>query len=273
MFNRPDHAARVISAVARAKPKRLFLSVDGPRRDVATDRAGVAGCRALISMIDWDCEVKTRFREENLGCREGMIDGVSWFFEHVEDGVVLEDDCVPAEGMLRFSGQALAAYCGNRSVMQISGFGHVNRFLNRAYFIPLSSSWGWATWRDRWEEYLATHEEIAVKILADPRMCESFDLGGSYRYSRMLRRSMQGEISSWAVFFQAFVFWKNGLVLYPPASLIRNIGFDGSGTHCGDREAGEEGTGSAKSVRIRFPRRVRCSQWMLGKVKDRIRRR
>ena len=110
MFNRPDHASRVIAEVARVKPKQLFLAVDGPRPDVATDRAGVEGCRALVSRIDWDCEVFTRFRERNLGCREGMIDAVSWFFDHVEGGVVLEDDCLPHESFFTFASGVLGSF-------------------------------------------------------------------------------------------------------------------------------------------------------------------
>jgi hypothetical protein len=202
-----------------------------------------------------------------------MIDGVSWFFDHVESGVVLEDDCLPGTGMLAFCGRALRAYQSEKEVIQISGFSHEKRFLNRSYFLPLSSSWGWASWRDRWKEYLETHGEIARRILADPAMCEAFDLDGTYPYSKMLRKSIQGQVSSWAVFFQAFVFSKNGLVLYPPESLIRNIGFDGSGAHCGDRAHEEEVPDSPRSAKIRFPRQVRCSKRMLKRVKNRIRRR
>ena len=273
MFNRPDHAASVLEAVAARKPKRLFLAVDGPREGVPGDLAGVEACRSLVSRVDWNCEVHTRFRESNLGCRRGMIDGVSWFFGVVESGVVLEDDCLPEDGMLDYCGRAIEAYREERRVIQISGFAHEKRRLNRAYFLPLASSWGWATWRDRWEEYLENHEEIALKILADPGLCEAFDLGGTYRYSKMLQRSLAGEISSWAVFFQAFVFWQKGIVLYPPSSLIQNIGFDGSGAHCGERKTNEECPCPARNSSIRLPRRAAISNWMLKRVKKRIRRR
>jgi hypothetical protein len=273
MFNRPDHAARVLNAVAKAKPGQLFLAVDGPRSGVATDRAGVEGCRDLASRIDWECDVRTRFSEENLGCRRGMIDGVSWFFDHVESGVVLEDDCLPDPGFATFFDRALTAYRDETRVVQVSGYSHEKRFLNQSYFLPLSSSWGWATWRDRWREYLEIHEDVADQILADPAMCRAFDLDGTYPYSKMLRRSRNGEVSSWAVFFQAFVFWKKGLVLYPPKSLIQNIGFDGSGAHCRDRQSDEESIEPVSVDRFRLPRRVRCSRWMLKHVKNRIRRR
>lgn len=272
MFNRPVHAARVLEAIARAKPKQLFLAVDGPRPDVATDLAGVEGCRALVSRIDWDCEVHTRFREENLGCREGMIDAVSWFFDHVESGIVLEDDCLPHQELFRFCAGGLAAYRDSPQVFQISGFAHVDRFLSGSYFIPLSNSWGWATWSDRWVNFLTQHKDVAHKILATTETRLAFDLDGAYPYSKMLESSVADTISSWAVFFQSFLFWNKGIVLYPPQSLIMNIGFDGSGTHCNECD-GFENTKFVKSRRCwTLPGAVGTSCRMFGKVKMGIRK-
>ena len=270
MFNRPAHAARVIESLAASKPRRVFLAVDGPREGHQEDVERVALCRNLVSRIDWECEVKTRFRQENFGCRRGMIDAVSWFFEEVGSGIVLEDDCLPHPAAVSFFSDGLKRYEREDRVFQVSGFAHLERFWSRAYFLPLSSSWGWATWRDRWREFLDEHEASAERILGDAGLQSAFDLGGSFPYAKMLRRSVLGEVSSWAVFFQAQLHIRDGLVLYPPKRLISNIGFDNSGTHCSSRAVAETGEFSVGPVRWRMPRRIEESHRLFAKVKSRI---
>jgi len=270
MFNRPDHAARVIDALADSKPRQVFLAVDGPREGHGDDAARVEACRDLASRIGWECEVKTRFRDVNLGCRRGMIDAVSWFFEEVESGIVLEDDCVPHPAALSFFGEALARYEKENRVFQVSGFAHLERLLRGAYFLPLSSSWGWATWRNRWREFLEEHEKSAERILADGKRQESFDLGGAFPYTKMLQRSLLGEVSSWAVFFQAQLCDRNGLVLFPPKCLISNIGFDDSGTHCRAKNGSGVREFSNGAGRWRMPRRIEESSGIFEKVKLKI---
>src|SRR5687768_14616414 len=94
LFNKPDTTRQVLEVVRQQRPTKLFLAADGPRPHRPGDRAACAEARAVTDSIDWPCEVYRRFLDENLGCARGPSDAISWFFEHVEDGIILEDDCV-----------------------------------------------------------------------------------------------------------------------------------------------------------------------------------
>ena len=91
-FNRPDFMAAQIAAVREARPLKLYVAVDGPRPDEAEKCRAVREC---VKLVDWPCEVKTLFREKNLGCKYGVSGAISWFFDNEEEGIVLEDDCRP----------------------------------------------------------------------------------------------------------------------------------------------------------------------------------
>lgn len=271
MFNRPDHAARVIAAVARVRPKQIFLAVDGPRAGITTDPSAVDGCRGLVSAIDWDCEVKTRFREENMGCREGMIDAVSWFFEHVEEGVVLEDDCLPTEGFFVFASAVFDAHRADPRLMQLSGYGHVVNPSGSVYFLPLTSSWGWGSTGKVWREFVRQREGLAADFEAHPELHSRFDLDDAYPYSQMFRRNIRNKVSSWAILFYWFVFRSEGLVAYPAQSLIRNFGFDGSGTH-GDHQPGiEADLLPAAGEEIRVPGTMAVDESLFAEVRRCVR--
>lgn len=272
MFNRPDHAARVIAEIARVKPKRIFLAVDGPRPDVTTDRAGVEGCRALVSLIEWECEVKTRFREENMGCREGMIDAVSWFFDHVESGVILEDDCLPHESFFTYASAVFSAFGDDPRLMQLSGYGHAENSNGSVYFLPLTSSWGWGTTRNVWREFVRQRGDLVADFEGHPELHARFDLGEAFPYSKMFLRNMKGKVSSWAILFYWFVFRSGGLVAYPPQSLIQNFGFDGSGTHGNARSGGATDWFPAGQSVIRIPEAMALDESLFAEVRQILKR-
>ena len=272
MFNRPDHAARVFEEVAKARPRQLFLAVDGPREDLPADIAGVEGCRALVSRVDWDCEVHTRYREYNLGCREGMIDAVSWFFEHVESGVVLEDDCLPHESFFTYSTEVFNAFGNDPRFMQLSGYGHVENPSGSVYFLPMTSSWGWGTTREVWREFVRQREDLIADFEAHPELHARFDLNDAYPYSRMFLRNMKGMVSSWAILFYWFVFRSGGLVAYPSQSLIQNFGFDGSGTHGKARSGSTPDWFSPEHSKIQFPATMALEEGLFAKVRQVLKR-
>lgn len=94
-FNRPDKVQKVFNRVREVQPTQLFLSVDGARTHKANEAEKVKAVHDIIKQVDWECELKTLFRTKNLGCRMGVSSGIDWFFEQVESGIILEDDCVP----------------------------------------------------------------------------------------------------------------------------------------------------------------------------------
>jgi GT2 family glycosyltransferase len=92
IFNRPQTTEKVFQAIKDTKPPKLYIAADGPRKDKVGEREKCEETRRIATQIDWDCEVKTLFRDENLGCGKAVSDAVSWFFQNEEEDIVLEDD-------------------------------------------------------------------------------------------------------------------------------------------------------------------------------------
>ena len=151
IFNRPETTKKVFSAIRAYRPERLFVAADGPRPGRPDDQEKCAAARALVQ-CDWPCEVHTRCLDANAGCRDAVSGGVGWFFEQVDEGIVLEDDCLPCPDFFRFAEAALERYRGDERVMHISGVNFQVRPAG-AYFSTIPHIWGWASWRSAWRHY------------------------------------------------------------------------------------------------------------------------
>lgn len=101
VFNRPDTTIRVFETVRQAKPPRLYVAADGPRKDKIGEKEKCEEVRSIIKKVDWSCEVKTLFRDENLGCGRAVSQAITWFFEQEEEGIILEDDILPHPDFFR----------------------------------------------------------------------------------------------------------------------------------------------------------------------------
>ena len=122
VFNRPDTTRRVLEAIRQAQPSQLFIAADGPREGKSGEAEKCADVRRIVNEgIDWDCEVKTLFRDKNLGCKVAVSRAIDWFFEHVEEGIILEDDCLPHPTFFRFCEELLNKYRDDERIGQISG--------------------------------------------------------------------------------------------------------------------------------------------------------
>jgi hypothetical protein len=104
IFNRLDTTKQVFSAIRQIKPSRLFIAADGPRQTVAGETEKCQIVRGyVLDNIDWGCDIKTLFRSQNMGCGKAPAEAITWFFEQVEQGIILEDDCVPSMSFFRFA--------------------------------------------------------------------------------------------------------------------------------------------------------------------------
>ena len=110
VFNRPDTTKQVFKAIRQAKPPRLYVAADGPRADKPGEAEKVEQARRIAMQVDWDCEVKTLFREKNLGCGKAVSSAIDWFFENEEEGIILEDDCLPSQSFFWFCEELLERY-------------------------------------------------------------------------------------------------------------------------------------------------------------------
>ncbi|MGE4565855.1 MAG: glycosyltransferase family 2 protein, partial [Victivallaceae bacterium] len=149
VFNRPATSFRVLAAIRAAGVSRLYIAADGPRADRPGEAELCAGLRAqLLAAIDWPCEVKTLFREQNLGCGRAMASAVDWFFSEVEEGIILEDDCLPHPDFFRFAAAALAFYRADERVMCINGTQLAAGWSAGQWscgFSRFAQIWGWAS--------------------------------------------------------------------------------------------------------------------------------
>lgn len=156
IFNRPDLTQKVFDVIKKVRPAKLFVKADGPRSDRPSERALCEEARRIATGVDWNCEVKTSFSETNAGCRLTVSSGIDWFFENVDAGIILEDDCIPAESFFWFCRELLERYRDDTRIMQICGSNYLfgkKQHRESYYFSKLNEISGWATWRRAWKYF------------------------------------------------------------------------------------------------------------------------
>lgn len=241
VFNRPDTTARVFEAIRAARPTRLFLAADGPRSDRPGEAERCQQARQIAMAVDWPCETRTLLREANLGCRGAVSSSIDWFFDQVEEGIVLEDDCVPDPSFFAYCSDLLARYRDDTRVMSISGDNFIGehwRPTESYYFSAFTHIWGWASWRRAWAHYDVTMSDWPSQ--RDAGLLQR--LFPAARHARahwavVFDRVARGEIDTWD-YQWAYAAWKQGGVNCMPAvNLISNIGFGNNATHTHDAEA------------------------------------
>jgi len=228
VYRRPRHTARTIASLMQCDgfdPRRVVVFSDGPKPGVTEVEDVRSIVRNLLPQAALVCA------KSNLGLAKSVIAGVTRLTAEHGKVVVVEDDLILARNFLTYMDAALERFADDPRVMQVSAFAHdVDRPPATATFLPMTSSWGWATWQRAWQAFDPAVPS-AQRMLRDPAARRRFDMGGAMRYSRMLEMQLKGDLDSWAVKFYLTVFERHGLVLYPPRTLVDNRGFDGSGSH------------------------------------------
>ena len=236
VFNRPAHTRRVLEAIARQRPRRLFVVGDGPRRRVPADAAAVAAVRRAVETVDWPCETRTLFADGNMGCRARMSSGIDWAFSQSDRLIILEDDCLPHDDFFRLCDTLLDRYADEPRVMAVAGsnFQAVRRTHHSYYFSRYAHIWGWATWRRAWDHY-----DVAIADwprLSGQGWLESvLDDPAEIRYWRAIFDGVHaGAIDTWD-FQWLLACWRNGgLTALPETNLVSNIGFGAGALHTTD---------------------------------------
>jgi hypothetical protein len=237
IFNRPEMTERVFERIRAVRPRRLYVSADGPRMQKAGEDQQCVKTRRIIEKVDWPCEVKTNFSDANLGCRRAVSSGIDWFFRSVSEGIILEDDCLPEISFFHFCETLLQYYRNDDRVMHIGGAnfqdGHV-RGPHAYYFSALSHIWGWATWKRAWNKY-------DVDISNYPRLFEQdlfsaiFPLPAMRKYwKRTMDEVYEKRKDTWDTQWQYTLSVHHGLAIVPRVNLISNIGFNLNATHTVD---------------------------------------
>ncbi|WP_455592215.1 glycosyltransferase family 2 protein [Bacteroides sp.] len=234
VYNRPDHVRQSITSLqqnALAAQSPLFIYSDAARDEES--RKAVDEVRQYIHTIEGFASVTITERKENWGLARNIIDGVSNQVNSFGRVIVLEDDLVVAPYFLQFMNDALEVYADEPRVGHIQACDFTqNPALPDTFLIKWTGSWGWATWDRTWK-YFNPDGKALLNQLEERKLTRTFDFNGTYGFTRMLRRQIEGKNNSWAIRWNASLFLNDILSLNVGRSLVQNNGFDGSGTNCG----------------------------------------
>lgn len=234
VFNRLDTTKQVFEAIRQAKPPRLYVAADGARANKAGEAEKVQAVRDYIMQnIDWECEVKTLFRDQNLGCKYAVSGAITWFFENEEQGIILEDDCLPSQSFFWFCEELLARYRDDESVYLVSGDsrGSESFGMKEDYgFCKYPMIWGWASWARAWKNYDPELLDWPKQRETLPSSISSYKPTVNY-WRKIFERMYNKEIDTWDYQFSYLLQKNGGKCIVPKVNLITNVGFGASATH------------------------------------------
>ena len=235
IFNRLEPTKRVFEAIREAKPPRLYVGADGARSDKEGENEKVTAVRKFVmENIDWECEVKTLFRDQNLGCKYAVSEAITWFFENEDQGIILEDDCMPAQSFFYYCEDLLDRYREDNRIWHISGDNFQNgvkRGEASYYFSKYSHVWGWASWSSRWQHY-----DVELSAFSRAECRKKFKTFFRNKkeekyWVRIFQDVALGKVDTWDYQWQFATWFNNGLAVLPNVNLVSNIGFGSDATH------------------------------------------
>jgi len=239
VYNRPDHVAMTLSSLKsnfRSSEINLYVFCDGAKTNTHSgDVEKIRQVQSIVQEIDWTNDLKVIFRDGNVGLFQNVVSGVSEVLETNESIVVLEDDLLFSVHFLDYMFTALSQYAETINVSQISGFKFPfeSKKRNGSFFMPVTNTIGWGTWKNRWEAIDFISPDITA--LRRKSVRREFNLGNAYPYDDMLIDQLKNEkTGSWAILYWWHVFRRNEMVLYPDYSLVQHNDFDQSGYHSGN---------------------------------------
>lgn len=234
IFNRPSTTKVVFEAIRKAKPSKLYIAADGPRKNKEGEVEKCNEVRSIVTNVDWDCEVKTLFREENLGCGKGVSSGITWFFENEPEGIILEDDCVPNESFFPYCTELLERYRDDKRVMEVSG----NNICPEEFppidysysFSDHNGIWGWASWRRAWNLY--DYEMTHYKKIKDQGYLENKfnSIYEEHYFNWVFERTYLFPHITWDYQWEFVKRINSGLTIVPKKNTVINIGFGADAT-------------------------------------------
>jgi hypothetical protein len=237
-FNRPEECRQVISSLREVGAKKVYFNVDGPRSNSQSDIEKVKKVRQLSNLFDWECELHIRFLDENLGCKLAISSGISWFFENVNEGIILEDDCLPNRDFYYFCERMLEKYRYSDNVMHISGTSYLPSNIDydhNHYFSAIHDVWGWATWKRAWDYFsldVKYPDRNSEKVLLNNYFGSKKVANWFHGY---LEDSKSTTCTLWSTYWSFALITRNALSVAPIVNLVRNIGFESGATHGTDK--------------------------------------
>jgi hypothetical protein len=235
-WRRPHTLRQVIDAIRPVAPTSLFVACDGPNPERPGEAGKVAATRAVIEQeIDWPCQIERLYSDVNQGCRLGVSRAITWFFDQVKEGIILEDDCVPHPDFFPYCATLLERYRHDTRVWCISGGNRQDgRWIGNGsyYFSRYNHCWGWASWRRCWRHYDGNLSQwpalresgMLSTIFEDPLELNYW----SGIWQRLLEK---GDPDTWDYQWTFTCLANGGLTALPNNNLVKNIGYGKDATH------------------------------------------
>ena len=232
IFNRLDTVQQTFPVIKKQKPKYLYIAADGARKDKEGELEKCQQVRDwVLAQIDWDCDVKTLFRNENLGCGKGPAEAITWFFNNVEQGIILEDDCLPSDSFFKYCEELLEYYKDDERIWHIAGYNckgiHKNKLFSYSY-TAIQPVWGWATWKNRWKKNYYQIKKNEINDL-DSHIYFRFNYRKKYWY-KIFSEDLD-KICAWDYQWTFCILKNNGFCCVPMLNQIKNIGWGIDSTH------------------------------------------
>lgn len=235
-FCRPDFVRIAMDPIKAYKPDKIYLACDGARDEKEGEAKLVETTqRTMLDSIDWTCEVKTLFREKNLGCDFAVYEAISWFFDNEKYGIIIEDDVVLSLDFFKVCEILLPRYKEIGRIQQISGFNPTSLLgkTNTYTYGKRPMTWGWATWRRAWKSYM----DMDMKVWPDYNIFKLVPYYGIFRTLYMRRIwnkayiNRKSKNTPWDTRWHFAAFSNNLISICPKVNLSKNIGNTSNGTH------------------------------------------
>lgn len=236
-FNRPEHTKRVLETILAAQPKALYVFQDGAREGVGDDVEKCREVRRVVEELTKDTNIvlHTNYSDRNLGCGAGPMTGISWFFDQVEKGIVMEDDCLPHPDFFGYCEDLLKRYKDDEKVRFINATLYDDRWqCETSYdFSHYMVTGAWAGWQRTWQGFDLDLKGLDAKEFRKHVLKLTGNRGEANWWYSIIKEIQQDERkkSYWDFQMQIHLFRNNALTIHPKKNLVSNIGFDGAGTH------------------------------------------
>jgi hypothetical protein len=267
IYNRPEHTRKTIQALAanqEARDSVLFVFADGPKTGASGETLQqIEETRNVIKSASGFKEIRLEESPENKGLANAVIYGTSKISSEYGRVITLEDDVLVSKYFLKYMNVALKRYHGNENIYMVAGYTFPysrETPAHNSFFLPVTTTQAWGTWQRAWKHFDAAATGYK-ELKENEQLKKDFNLDNSYNYSQALINQMESRrINSWAIRWWWTVFRKKGLVLFPDKSLVKNIGWDGSGTHSGSDNPYVDKNWDANYFISSFPEKIEANE-------------
>jgi hypothetical protein len=234
VYARVEHTRSTVDALLNnPESKNTDLIIFSDAAKTPAKQTAVDAVRNYIYKINGFRSIKIYLRQINYGLSKSIISGVTEVLTNYESVIVLEDDMVVSANFLNYMKNSLLFFRNDDRIISIHGYMYpVRQSVPNIFFMRGADCWGWGTWRRGWALF-NPDGHFLLRELKRRNLVNDFNLNGSYDYFKMLKMQVNNKNDSWAIRWHASAFLAEKLTQYPGKSLVKNIGNDGSGTHCG----------------------------------------